>query len=150
MDYKLLSKNLVLRFLSICVGCIMITPIFAEDNCIVSEEATSFETCKDQVNCVVSEELTSFEECKDKVTEATGDRISMFDVPEYYTLADPSFNGGEEIQDYMVVGEIQVILHTIEEVQCPEKIKVIGELKQLTLEEEQAWIISVTGVECLE
>ena len=32
--------------------------------------------------------------CKDKAVKATGPRVPMDKVPEYYALADPSFAGG--------------------------------------------------------
>lgn len=91
----------------------------------------------------------TLEGCKDKTVKASGPRIGMFDVPEYFSTADPSFSGGEGMQDYMSVGDTQIILHTKDEVQCPENIEVVGDLKQLDLGEGKAWVVEVTEFKCL-
>ncbi|MDM8567970.1 hypothetical protein QUF50_00350 [Thiotrichales bacterium HSG1] len=98
--------------------------------------------------CAVTDAGT-LESCKDKTVKTSGPRVGMFDVPEYFATADPSFTGGEGIQDYMSVGEVNIILHTKEEVQCPENIEVIGNLKQLDLGDGKAWVVEVTGFKCL-
>ncbi len=91
----------------------------------------------------------TLEGCKDKTIKASGPRVEMFDVPEYFSTADPSFSGGEGIQDYMSIGDTKIILHTKDEVQCPENIEVIGGLKQLDLGEGKAWVVEVTEFKCL-
>ncbi|MDM8565582.1 hypothetical protein QUF74_08010 [Candidatus Halobeggiatoa sp. HSG11] len=98
--------------------------------------------------CAATDAAT-LEGCKDKTVKASGPRVEMFDVPEYFSTADPSFTGGEGIQDYMNVGDTKIILHTKDEVQCPENIEVIGNLKQLDLGEGKAWVVEVTEFKCL-
>ncbi|BAP56158.1 secreted protein [Thioploca ingrica] len=88
--------------------------------------------------------------CKDKTVKATGPRVPMDKVPEYYALADPSFAGGEGTQDYMKIGDAQVILHLKGEVQCPDKIEVSGTLKQQELEKNKAWLIEVKEFKCVK
>jgi hypothetical protein len=44
---------------------------------------------------------------------------------------------------------LQVILHTKEEIQCPEEVKVKGTLKKIELEGNKAWVISVEKFQCL-
>jgi hypothetical protein len=88
--------------------------------------------------------------CKDKAVKATGPRVPMDKVPEYYALADPSFAGGEGTQDYMQIGDAQVILHLKDEVQCPDKIEVSGTLKQKELEKNKAWLIEVKEFKCVK
>jgi hypothetical protein len=127
MNYQSVFWKLALGLL--CTSSMMLTPVFAGD-CTLKEAA-------------------SFESCKDKKVKASGSRVGMFDVPEYFMFADPSFMGGEELQDYMVVDGIQVILHTKEEIQCPEKIEVKGTLKQIELEGNKTWVISVEKFQCL-
>jgi len=98
--------------------------------------------------CAVTD-AASLESCKDKDVKASGLRADMFGVPEYFMLADPSFTGGTGLQDYMNVGETPIILHTTEEVQCPEKLEAIGALKQMELEGNKTWVITVTKFTCL-
>ncbi|MCK5877367.1 MAG: hypothetical protein KAG43_07015 [Candidatus Marithrix sp.] len=98
--------------------------------------------------CAITDAGT-LESCKDKTVKASGPRVGMFDVPEYFATADPSFTGGEGIQDYMSIGGINIILHTKDEVQCPENIEIIGDLKQLDLGEGKAWVVGVTEFKCL-
>ena len=126
MNYQFIYRKLAL-FGSISL--IAIIPVFADD-WIVKDAA-------------------SFESCQDKNVIASGPRAGMFDVPEYFMLADPNFTGGSGIQDYMAIGETQVILHTKEEVQCPDTIEVKGTLKHKDLEGQKAWVISVTEFKCL-
>jgi len=128
MNYRSLFRKLALFGLW-GISITTIIPVFADD-CIVKDAA-------------------SLESCKDKSVTASGPRIGMFDVPEYFMQADPNFTGGEGIQDYMAVGESQVILHTKEEVQCPDNIEVKGILKKMELEGQKAWMISVTEFKCL-
>ena len=92
----------------------------------------------------------SLESCKDKLVIAKGTRLGMFDVPEYFMAADPTFSGGEGLQDYMAIGDTQIILHTNEEVQCPENIEVKGTLNQLELKGEKAGVIKVTEFKCVD
>ena len=130
MNYQSVFWKLALGLLGLwATSSIVLMPVFAGD-CIIKEAA-------------------SFESCKDKKVKASGPRVGMFDVPEYFMFADPSFMGGEELQDYMVVDGIQVILHTKEEIQCPEEIKVKGTLGQIELEGNKAWVISVEKIQCL-
>lgn len=91
----------------------------------------------------------TLEGCKDQTVKASGPRVEMFDVPEYFSTADPSFTGGEGMQDYMSIGDIKIILHTKDEVQCPESIEVVGGLKQLDLGEGKAWVVEVAEFKCL-
>ena len=93
-------------------------------------------------------DAASLEGCKDKGVKALGPRVEMTDVPEHFMMADPSFSGGEELQDYMKVGDVKVILHTKDEVDCPGKIEATGTLKQIELEGNKAWVITVTGFKC--
>jgi hypothetical protein len=88
--------------------------------------------------------------CKDKTVKATGPRVPMDKVPEYYALADPSFAGGEGTQDYMQIGDAQVILHLKDEVQCPKNIEVSGTLKQQDIEKNKAWLIEVKEFKCVD
>ena len=94
--------------------------------------------------------VADLEKCKDKEeVKTSGPRVEMFDVPEHFALADPSFSGGEGLQDYMSIEDTQIILHTKEEVQCPEKIEVKGKLTQVDLEGNKAWLIEVSEFKCL-
>jgi len=94
------------------------------------------------------EDKTSWEKCKGKPVKVSGPRLVMDDVPTYYMLADPAMSGGEGFQDYIEVAETQVILHTKDEVECPDKMEVEGTVKQLDLEGEKAWAIDVTQLTC--
>ncbi len=120
-----LSRLLILKLLY----TVMTVSVFA-DECAVTDAGT-------------------LEGCKDKTVKTSGPRVEMFDVPEYFSTADPSFSGGEGMQDYMSVGDTKIILHTKDEVQCPENIEVIGNLKQLDLGEGKAWIVEVSEFKCL-
>ena len=99
--------------------------------------------------CNKVENVATLETCKDKEVTVKGPRVGMFDVPEYFMMADPNFTGGEGLQDYMAIEETQIILHTSEEVQCPEEIEVKGTLNQQVLGEEKAWVIKVKEFKCL-
>lgn len=93
----------------------------------------------------------ALESCQNKEVKASGPRLGMFDVPDSFTFADPSFSGGEGFQDYMDIDDTQIILHTSEEVQCVDEIKVKGTLEEMELEEgEKAWVIKVTQFNCLD
>ena len=130
MNYQSLSLKLAFGFgLLGFISSIAIIPVFAAD-CILKDAA-------------------SFDSCKDKNVKGSGSRVGMFDVPEYFALADPNFTGGSGLQDYMAIDKIQVILHTKDEVQCPEKIEVTGTLKQMELEGGKVWVITVTEFKCL-
>jgi len=111
------------------ISILGITPVFA-DECAISDAA-------------------SLESCKDKEVKASGPRADMFSVPEHFMLFDPNFTGGEGLQDYMNIGDTPIVLHTTEEVQCPEKIEVIGTLSQQEQEGNKAWVIKVTKFTCL-
>lgn len=127
-DFTFIRK-LAIGLLGLC--SIGITPALAEDECVITDAA-------------------SLDSCKDQPVTVSGPRVNMFEVPEYYMMADPSFSGGEGMQDYMASEDgTQIILHTNDEVQCPGNIKVIGALRQEDLGEGMAWILSVTGFECL-
>jgi len=92
----------------------------------------------------------ALESCQDKKVKASGPRLGMFDVPDSFMFADPSFSGGEGFQDYMEIDYTPIILHTSEEVQCVDEIEVEGTLEQMELEEgENAWVIKVTQFKCL-
>ena len=93
-------------------------------------------------------DAASLEGCKDKDVTASGSRMEMGEVPEHFMMADPSFSGGEELQDYMKIGDASIILHTIDEVDCPGKIKATGMLNQIDIEGKKAWVIKVKGFEC--
>jgi hypothetical protein len=97
-----------------------------------------------------TEDASTLENCKDKTIQISGPRAGMFDVPEYFMLADPSFTGGEGLQDYLIFSETNIILHTKEEVQCPEELTVKGLLKQMDLEGNLTWIIEVAEFKCKE
>ncbi|OQY54498.1 MAG: hypothetical protein DRR08_08995 [Candidatus Parabeggiatoa sp. nov. 2] len=100
--------------------------------------------------CAVTD-AASLDSCKDQNVKTSGFRLGMFDVPEYFMFADPGFTGGEGLQDYMELDdETPIILHTNDEVQCPEKIEVKGTLKQMDLEGEKAWVIKVSEFKCSE
>jgi hypothetical protein len=89
--------------------------------------------------------------CQDKSVKASGPRLEMFDVPDSFWAADPSFNEVEGFQDYLEIDETQIILHTSDEVQCVDEIKVEGTLKEIDLEEgEKAWLIKVTQFTCID
>ncbi len=129
MNSLKLSRKLVFSLLGLCALCTVgIMPAFA-GGCGELDAA-------------------SLEGCKDKDVTASGPRVEMGDVPEHFMMADPSFSGGEELQDYMKVGDASVILHTKDEVDCPGKIKATGTLNQLDLEGKKAWVIKVKGFEC--
>jgi hypothetical protein len=98
--------------------------------------------------CAISD-AASIESCKDKEVKVSGPRADMFSVPEHFMLFDPNFTGGSGLQDYMNVGDTAVILHTTEEVQCPENIEVIGTLNQQEQEGNKAWVIKVKKFTCL-
>ena len=129
MNFLKLSKKLVFGLLGLCaLYTVGITSAFA-GGCGELDAA-------------------SLDSCKDKDVTASGPRVEMGEVPEHFMLADPSFSGGEELQDYMKVGDAQIILHTKDEVDCPGKIKASGTLNQLDLEGNKAWVIKVKGFEC--
>ncbi|HIE02240.1 MAG TPA: hypothetical protein EYP59_18490 [Thiotrichaceae bacterium] len=94
-------------------------------------------------------ETAALESCQDKKVKASGPRLGMFDVPDSFMFADPSFSGGEGLQDYMEIDDTPIILHTSDEVQCVDEIEVKGTLEQMELEEEKAWVIKVTQFNCL-
>jgi hypothetical protein len=95
-------------------------------------------------------DAASLESCKDQNVKISGPRLEMFDVPEYFMFADPSFMGGEGMQDYMALDdETPIILHTNDEVQCPENIEVKGTLIQMDLEGEKAWVVKISEFKCL-
>jgi len=126
-----LTRKIATGLLGLCLCSIGITSALAED-CVITD-AASLDSCK-----------------KDQPATVSGPRVDMFDVPEYYMMADPSFSGGEGMQDYMASEDgTQIILHTNDEVQCPGDLKVIGALRQEDLGEGMAWILSVTGLDCL-
>ncbi len=126
-----LSRKLGLGLLGLgCFLSIAINPVFAG-------ECNPLETA-------------ALESCQDKKVKASGPRLGMFDVPDSFMFADPSFSGGEGLQDYMEIDETPIILHTSEEVQCVDEIEVKGTLEQMELEEEEkAWVIKVTQFNCL-
>lgn len=98
--------------------------------------------------CAITD-ADSLKKCKDKKIKVSGPREDMFEVPEYFMGFDPSMKGEEGRQDYMKIAGEQVIIHTTEEVQCPEKLEVEGTLKQEKAEDNQVWIIKVDKFKCL-
>jgi hypothetical protein len=130
MNSQIFSRKLAFSLIGLWgLSSVGITPVFA-DECTITDTAT-------------------LEGCKDKNVKVSGPRVDMFEVPEYFMMADPSMTGGEGLQDYMAVGDAQIIIHTDDEVQCPEDIEVKGSLKQMDLEEGKAWVITVTKFKCL-
>ncbi|RKZ86088.1 MAG: hypothetical protein DRR19_15450 [Candidatus Parabeggiatoa sp. nov. 1] len=135
MNSLTLYRKFALGLLGLWSLCSLgITPVFAGE-------------CDDLNEAVL-------DSCKDKSVTAKGPRVDMFEVPGYFMMADPAFSGGEGMQDYMAVGDAQIIIHTFDEVQCPEDIEVKGTLTQTELEDDDgqkhnAWLISVTEFKCL-
>jgi hypothetical protein len=129
MNSLTLSKKLALVLLGLLI--ISTTSLWAADDCELKKAA-------------------ALAGCKDKSVKATGPRVEMTAVPEYFALADPGFTGGEGLQDYMAIGETQIILHTKEEVQCPKNIEVAGQLKQIDLEGNKAWVVEVKNFKCVD
>ncbi|MDM8557545.1 hypothetical protein [Candidatus Parabeggiatoa sp. HSG14] len=133
MNSQIFSRKLTFGLFGLwSLSSVGIAPVFA-DECTLTDAAT-------------------LESCKDKNVKASGPRIGMFEVPEYFMMADPSMTGGEGLQDYMSVGDLQIIIHTNDEVQCDDldnEIEVKGSLQQMDLEEGKAWVITVTKFKCL-
>lgn len=126
-----LSSKVVFRLLGGLVICsVGILPVLAED-CTPADAA-------------------ALDGCKDKSVKATGPRVPMDDVPEHYMLLDPSFTGGEGTQDYMKIGDAQIVLHLEGEMQCPKEVEVIGTLKQQDVEGNKVWLIETKEFKCKE
>jgi len=115
---------------------------------LISSLSASFAIADDEI--CATENASTLDACKEKVIEISGLRPDMFDMPEYFMFADPSFSGGEGFQDYIVFDETNMILHTDKEVECPEELTVKGLLKQVDLEGNAAWIIEVNKLKCKE